>query len=73
MTVKLSKAVYQAKKNSEAVKAMRQLADGIARGELDVEFVHLMRGIDEGNWHFRAHIKESEKYRKSNQLSEVSS
>lgn len=66
-----TKDKYQARKNDEAVKALRKLSEGIARGELDVEFVHLAQGLESGSWNFRIKLSETEKYGNRNHLSEI--
>lgn len=67
-----TRAEYQANKNQRAVQALKALAQGIQRGELEVDFVFLNQGMEQGNWMFRCALKETEKYGKSKQLSAVS-
>ena len=66
----MNRQLYQQKKNTEAVKALKKIAEGIACGELDIDFIHLQAGLKSGLWEFRVALQETDKY--SDRLSKVS-
>lgn len=63
---------HQDKKNQQASKVLKELARRVSSGELDVDWTHLRQGVGGGEWIFRCSLKETDKYGKSKQLSEVS-
>lgn len=68
----LSKVDYQRKKDKQAEKVLKEIAQRIARGELETGWTHLREGMSGGEWILRVSLKETDKYNQSKKLSEVS-
>lgn len=68
----LSKVDYQRKKDKQAEKVLKEIAQRIARGELETDWTYLRPDTSGRGWVLRCYVKETDKYGKSKQLSEVS-
>lgn len=68
----MTKADYQRKKDKQAEKVLKEIAQRIARGELETDWTYLRPGLGGGEWILRCSLKETSKYGESKQLSEVS-
>lgn len=68
----MTKVDYQRKKDKQAEKVLKEIAQRIARGELEAGWTHLRLGVSGGEWILRCSLKETSKYGESRQLSEIS-